>query len=77
MALDFPVGRGAIIAALHAVTRIVRQAGGRVYLAKDAILAREDFDGMYPAFDAFMAVKRDVDPDCVFRSVQSDRLGIT
>ena len=77
LTLDFPVGRGAIIPALHAVTRIVRQAGGRVYLAKDAILAREDFDGMYPDLDAFKAVKRDVDPDCLFRSVQSDRLGIT
>ena len=62
---------------LRELNKIIVEAQGRVYLAKDAILEREDFAAMYPQLRQFKAVKRKYDPECRFRSCLSDRLGIT
>ena len=59
------------------LNKIIIRAGGRVYLAKDAILEREDFEAMYPQLALFKEVKRRYDPEHRFRSWLSDRLGIT
>ena len=67
------------------ITRVLRttleeaviQARGRVYLAKDAILDKEDFYAMYPRLEEFRKIKRQYDPDHLLRSCQSDRLGLT
>ena len=77
LALDFPLGSGHIVQALDEVTKVVVRAGGRVYLAKDAVVERADFETMYPRLDEFRRLKQRFDPDGLFRSVQSDRLGIT
>jgi decaprenylphospho-beta-D-ribofuranose 2-oxidase len=54
----------------------VRDAGGRVYLAKDARLSPGTFAAMYPRLEEFRAVRAEVDPRGVFQSDLSRRLGI-
>lgn len=50
--------------------------GGRVYLAKDALLTPEQFRAMYPGLPQFEAVLRRVDPENRFSSDQARRLGL-
>ena len=77
MALDFPFGDGSIIPRLHDLDTMVLKAGGRIYLAKDAILEKPSFEAMYPGLGEFKRIKRQYDPDNLFRSHQSMRLGIS
>ena len=75
LALDFP--RGAGIEALYArLCAITMQAGGRIYLGKDALLSPADFRRMYPGFVDFRAVLRDIDPARKMQSGMSRRLGL-
>jgi decaprenylphospho-beta-D-ribofuranose 2-oxidase len=76
LALDISLRQPGIIPFLRELNKTVVRAGGRNYLAKDAILEREDFEAMYPGLEAFKRIKRRYDPDNHFRSVQADRLGI-
>lgn len=77
LALDIPLRDAGTIPFLRALNKILVESQGRVYLAKDAILEREDFAAMYPQLEQFKAVKRKYDPEHRFRSCLSDRLGIT
>ena len=77
LALDIPLRDWGTIPFLRTLNKTVVEAKGRVYLAKDAILEREDFAAMYPQLKKFKAVKRKYDPEHCFRSCLSDRLGIT
>src|SRR5436309_3208799 len=74
-ALDFPTGDGTreLIGRLN---RIALDHGGRVYLAKDALLTPETFAAMYPKLDRFRAVLAQVDPAGRFNSDMARRLGI-
>jgi decaprenylphospho-beta-D-ribofuranose 2-oxidase len=76
LALDLPVRPG-LEELTSALDSIVIDAGGRVYLAKDALLTPESFRKMYPRADSFLAVKRRLDPDGVIASSLSRRLGLT
>jgi decaprenylphospho-beta-D-ribofuranose 2-oxidase len=68
LALDFPRGPG--IEALYArLCGITLDAGGRVYLAKDALLDAATFRHMYPEFGRFAATRQAVDPS---RRLQTD-----
>lgn len=59
LALDIP-NRGARTRRLFAeLDRLVREAGGRLYPAKDACMSAEDFRAFYPAWEHFSAF---VDP---------------
>jgi decaprenylphospho-beta-D-ribofuranose 2-oxidase len=73
LALDFPNGDGveSLYAKLCAMTL---EAGGRVYLAKDALLSAADFRAMYPEFEDFRAVLRDIDPGARMQSGMARRL---
>ena len=73
LALDFPRTRG-IEDLLGALERIVRDRGGRIYLAKDALLSAEGFRAMYPQADRFKAVLERVDPNARFTSDLARRL---
>ncbi|WP_207791980.1 FAD-binding oxidoreductase [Siccirubricoccus phaeus] len=75
LALDIPArpGSAALFAALE---RITVEAGGRVYLAKDAWLSPQGFAAMYPEAPEFQAVRARVDPDGAFSSGLSRRLGL-
>jgi FAD/FMN-containing dehydrogenase len=76
LALDFAVDAGtpALVATLN---RAVREAGGRIYLAKDAFTTAADFAAMEGArLAAFLEVKRRWDPMGRIRSRQAERLGL-
>lgn len=75
LALDIPQRRG-LGKLLAALDRIVLEAGGRVYLAKDASLAAGTFRDMYPGLDRFKRVKVALDPAGVFSSSLGRRLGM-
>ena len=76
LALDFPLGPPGLPALLDHLDDLVAEAGGRVYLAKDARLRPELLPVMYPRLADFTAVCRRVDPDGVLASDLSRRLGI-
>ena len=77
LALDIPYRRGVIEALCGRLDRILLEHGGRLYLAKDALMDGTTFRAMYPRLDEFLAVKRRYDPEGLFASSQSRRLGIT
>ncbi|MBT3343937.1 MAG: FAD-binding oxidoreductase [Gemmatimonadetes bacterium] len=76
LALDYP-RTDRTIRALRDATSVIREAGGRIYLAKDAILEPTHFQGMYSQLEEFVQIKKRYDPHNRLRSAQSDRLGIT
>ncbi len=75
LALDFP-RRNGTEALMERLERITLDHGGRVYLAKDAMLSPEGFAGMYPQLDAFRAVLSEIDPKGRFQSDMARRLGL-
>ncbi|MET0344199.1 MAG: FAD-binding oxidoreductase [Polyangiales bacterium] len=74
-AIDFPIRAGT-----EALTRrldaMVLDAGGRIYLGKDAFVNAETFRAMYPRLDEWLAVKRKYDPDTLFTSDLGRRVGL-
>ena len=75
LALDLPAKDG-LEDFLHKLDDIVLEAGGRLYLAKDACMRSDDFKQMYPRLDEFLALKKEIDPQNVFQSSQARRLGL-
>jgi len=75
LALDLPVASG-LIPLLHELDRMVLNYGGRIYLAKDAVLASQTFAAMYPKLGEFRTIKRKLDPRGLLSSSQARRLGI-
>lgn len=73
LALDFPV-KGDILNFLDEIDRLVVDAGGRLYLAKDARQSRATFEAGYPALSRFKAIRKSLDPGGVIRSKLSQRL---
>ena len=75
LALDFRADP-ANLALLTELDAIVAAHGGRVYLAKDARIAANDFRQSYAGLNDFAAVRNAVDPERKFASLQSRRLGL-
>jgi decaprenylphospho-beta-D-ribofuranose 2-oxidase len=73
LALDLPrrAGTPALFARLEHITL---DHGGRIYLAKDALLSADGFARMYPKLDEFRRVLRAVDPHGRFTSDMARRL---
>ncbi len=75
LAVDVPVQRRTA-EVLDRLDRLVLDAGGRLYLAKDSRLPAAALPAMYPRLDEWLRVRRQVDPDSVFTSDLSRRLGL-
>lgn len=75
LSLHFPVTSG-LKAFIHQLNDIVTEAGGRVYLGKDAFLEAPAFQKMYPQWGEWMKVKKKYDPDNIFSSDLSRRIGL-
>ncbi len=74
-AIDLP--RRAGIEDLHReIERIVLDHGGRLYVAKDALMTAQSFARMFPKLDRFREILARIDPDARFQSDMSRRLAI-
>jgi len=73
IALDFPVRRG-LFEVLNELDAIVLEAGGRLYLAKDARMSAETFHATYPLLPRWREVKAQVDPQGLLQSDLARRL---
>lgn len=76
LALDFPVNQRSL-ALMDRLDDMVMEMNGRSYLAKDSRMKRTFFEASYPRLNEFKTLKAEIDPNGKFRSLQSDRLGIT
>lgn len=75
VAMDFPITT-TLFEKLNTLDRIVEDHGGRIYLTKDARMSAETFRKTYPRFEEWLQIKRRLDPQGIFQSLQSKRLGI-
>jgi hypothetical protein len=57
LALDFPNAGAATLRLFTRLDAIVREAGGRIYPAKDARMPRDLFLGRYPRLAEFLAYR--------------------
>lgn len=74
LAIDLPASVRAAAQVLDGLDRAVAEAGGRVYLAKDARLAPSLLPSMYPELDRWLDVRERLDPSHIFRSDLDRRL---
>lgn len=77
LALDFPNVGDELFRLFERLDAIVLEDRGRVYLGKDARLPKSVFRAMYPEWERWKAVRDTWDPDGVFKSELSRRLGLT
>ena len=75
LALDFPAGPG-IEDLYRTLQDITLRAGGRIYLAKDALLEAGAFREMYPRWREFADLLVRIDPKARLQSDMSRRLGL-
>jgi len=75
LALDFKMQQG-LTDFLHHLSETVTNYGGRIYLAKDAVMKRDTFEQGYPQLDRFKNVRKKYRLDQTFNSLQSERLGL-
>jgi decaprenylphospho-beta-D-ribofuranose 2-oxidase len=75
LALDFKIDPG-LFPFLEELDRIVLDHGGRIYLSKDVRMSESTFKRGYPRWETFQEVRCRYGADRVFRSLQSDRLGL-
>lgn len=75
LALDLPMD-AALPGFLRELDALVVGWGGRVYLAKDALVTPEHFARMYPRLDEFRALQRRLDPEGRMGSDMARRLGL-
>jgi decaprenylphospho-beta-D-ribofuranose 2-oxidase len=76
LAIDVPIARG-LGDMLHGLDRVVLDAGGRHYFAKDAHTTADAIRRGYPRLAEWKAVRDRVDPTGVWQSDLSRRLGLT
>jgi len=74
VALDLPMQGARTQALVDELNEVVIAAGGRVYLAKDALTRADDLRAMEPRLAAWNAVRKRWDPDGKLESALSRRL---
>ena len=75
LALDFPARRGAE-ALIRTLQQLVLEAGGRLYLAKDALADGETIRAMYPEHGEWAAICARADPARALETDLTRRLGL-
>jgi len=75
LALDFKYSPD-LLPVLDSLDGVIADAGGRIYLAKDARLSKAYFQRMYPRWGEFTATRRALGAHHHFNSLQSRRLGL-
>jgi decaprenylphospho-beta-D-erythro-pentofuranosid-2-ulose 2-reductase len=76
LALDLPRAARGLDTALDRLDELVLEAGGRVYLTKDARLRAETLAAMYPRLEEWRQAREHADPDGVWRSDLARRTGL-
>jgi decaprenylphospho-beta-D-ribofuranose 2-oxidase len=76
LALDLPRGAPGLTGLLARFDDLVAEAGGRVYLAKDAHLRPEALAAMYPRLSEWREVRDRIDPERRWRSDLALRTGL-
>jgi len=76
LTMDLPAGVGGLGNLLERLDRLVLDAGGRHYLAKDAVATPSMLRAEYPRLDEWLDVRRTVDPHGVWMSDQARRLDL-
>ncbi|MEP6467620.1 MAG: FAD-binding oxidoreductase [Parafilimonas sp.] len=76
LAIDFPMSEK-LKKFIPQLDKKVLDANGRLYLGKDALLDRNTFRKMYPQAEEWLKIKAKYDPDNIFTSNISRRLGLT
>jgi FAD/FMN-containing dehydrogenase len=74
-AIDFPITAN-LKPFIKRLDRIVLGMGGRIYLGKDAYLDEATFKAMYPRHKEWLQIKQKYDPDNIFSSDLSRRIGL-
>jgi FAD/FMN-containing dehydrogenase len=74
IALDLPFREGTTQALVDALNDVVCEAGGRIYLSKDALTRRTHFEAMETRLEPFQSIRRRFDPELRLRSALSVRL---
>jgi decaprenylphospho-beta-D-ribofuranose 2-oxidase len=74
LTLDIPAAAHGLAQLLHGLDKVVLDAGGRHYLAKDAHATPEAIRRGYPRLEEWQAVRASVDPERVWASDLSRRL---
>ena len=76
LALDFPARTPGLAGLLGSLDRLVVEAGGRVYLAKDSRVPADVLAEMYPRLAEFRKLRAELDPAGILASDLSRRLGL-
>jgi len=76
LALDFPARTPGLAGLFGSLDRLVVEAGGRVYLAKDSRVPPDVLAEMYPRLAEFRKLRGELDPAGILASDLSRRLGL-
>jgi decaprenylphospho-beta-D-ribofuranose 2-oxidase len=76
LALDFPARTPGLARLFGSLDRLVVEAGGRVYLAKDSRVPPDVLAEMYPRLGEFRKLRAELDPAGLLASDLSRRLGL-
>jgi decaprenylphospho-beta-D-ribofuranose 2-oxidase len=76
LALDIPRAAAGLSALLERFDALVAEAGGRVYLSKDARLRPDALAAMYPRLEEWRSARDAADPAGIWRSDLALRTGL-
>jgi decaprenylphospho-beta-D-ribofuranose 2-oxidase len=76
LALDIPRAAAGVFELLDGLDQLVAEAGGRVYLSKDARMKPETLKSMYPRLAEWRAARDAADPRGLWRSDLGLRVGL-